>query len=343
VLERSLGALQQLALLAGDDAWAGEVVRRRVTLAARHPAVARAAILSDAVQYEVGTIPARFDVADRLMQSLDSLGIDAAQARARAYDVLAKRAVAADTLRLARVYATRYMRVIAQMPRAQRDAGWARETAGMLALATLPTSGPLTDTTARRYRETMAQLFGAATTAPFVGLVGLPAPAVTGEFWPDSTVQPARRPAVHRPSLVIFLDSRCGTRCVPDIAMLNRLTARFGARLDIVTSIQTRGFFRSVLLTDSSAEAQALREYFSSYRALPGTWVVAATPFTHRPAPDRRRVDQAVPTVQRYGASWGQHYDMTAVVVGSDGRVVWPPTPLTRYFEPLFVHLLGPS
>jgi hypothetical protein len=341
VLERSLGALQQLALLAGDDAWAGDVVRRRVTLAARQPVVMRADILADALMYEVNAIPARFDVGDRLARALDSLGADAAQAQARAYDILASRAMALDSMTRARAYAARYMTAVAKIPREQRDDGWARETAEILALASLPMSGPLSDTAVRHYRETMTQLFGAAMAAPFAGLVGLPAPAVTGEFWPDSTTQPAIRPVAHRPSLVIFLDSRCGTHCVPDITTLKRLTARFGTQMDVVTSIQTRGFFRSVLLTDSSAEAGALRDYFSAYRQLPGTLVIATTPFTRRPAPDRRRVDHAVPTVQRYGASFGQHYDMTAVVVGTDGRVLWPPISLSRYDEPLFARLLG--
>jgi hypothetical protein len=341
VLERSLGALQQLALLAGDDAWAGDVVRRRVTLAARHPVSMRADILADALMYEVNAAPARFDVGERLARALDSLGAEAAQAQARAYDILATRAVTLDSMTQARAYAARYMIAVAKIPREQRDDGWARETAEILAIASLPMSGPLSDTTARHYRETMTQLFGAAIATPFAGLVGLPAPAVTGEFWPDSTVQPVIRPVAHRPSLVIFLDSRCGVYCVPHIAMLHRLAARFGARVDLVTSIQTRGFFRSVLLTDTSAEAGALREYYSAYRQLPGTLVVAATPFTHRPVPDRRRVDQAVPTVHRYGAELGQHCDMTAVVVGADGRVLWPPTLVSRYDEPLFVRLLG--
>lgn len=341
VLERSLGALQRLALTANDDAWDAEVLRRRVTLAARKPALARAAILADAAGAEVWSIPARLDVGERLARLLDSLGTEVALSRGQAYGGLMTRALIIDSLDRARRYAPRFMAAIIDMPREQRRDGWISGAATALALTMLPQGGPLSSDMARRYRDSVTALFGADQADPIVGRVGLPAPSVTGEFWPDTASKPVIRPTAGRRALIVFLDSRCGPNCAPDYALLKRLTARFASEVPITVVAQTRGYFRRVLLAEPVQEIARVRAYYSEYRRVPGTLVGTTTPFFKRPAPDRRRVDSLTATQQRYGSAWGGHYDVTAFVVNEDGLVVWPPMSLGGESEPLLVRLLN--
>jgi hypothetical protein len=151
-------------------------------------------------------------------------------------------------------------------------------------------------------------------------LLGKSAPPLAADFWFGRPAGDTLFPRSGRVTLVQYLDSRCSF-C--DYSVLRRLKQRFGDRLDLVLVVETKGHFRSHPPLDPAREAELLRAFYLDFHRLPAILAVSTTPFTRHPAPDRRRVDQKVPAVERY------RYGAGGLLVDRRGILVFPATTAT--------------
>jgi hypothetical protein len=76
---------------------------------------------------------------------------------------------------------------------------------------------------------------------------------------------------------------------------------QYAARgFDIILLAKTSGFSTGTLTQTPDEEAEAIRKYYQEYINLPVTVGVEVTPYTHRPAPDNRRVNALTPSERAY-------------------------------------------
>jgi hypothetical protein len=131
-----------------------------------------------------------------------------------------------------------------------------------------------------------------------------PMPAIEADFWFGRTDSlPRPRPGRGRAGLVLFLEPDCvdpGSECFA-VAALRDLHRRFGNALEITLVTHTHGYFRNHPPPTPAQEAELLRHYYLDYLGMPGGLAVQIAPFRRLPPPDRRRFDQLVSNVTRYG------------------------------------------
>jgi hypothetical protein len=338
--------LMELFLLAGRDADAATIVRRRL---AAIPATAlreRAAVLDSALNGYV-TVPfgnpGLTNAQPVRLEAAESLLVDRArvpdtllgvQDRIRPVWMLLRAARrAGDTARAERV-AKRFLELGARLSSAERRTEWGEisrlltyfalsmqheralldslrhGTAGYVALR----RGDWSKATGER---------GVAFRMP----VGQPAATIEGDFWfgagtPDSGIARSSKGKV---ALVVFVEHGCidpSMNCWPAYASLRRLAARFPA-LAITLVARTRGYFSAMAPPPPEQEANALRQWWQEFHHLPGALAVTSTTFFRLDAPDRRRVDRptANETHYSFGRTFGADPGM-ALLVDRNGIVI---------------------
>jgi hypothetical protein len=339
VLEKSLDALQQLALLANDDAWAARVARRRIALVAHRPARARNMVLETILIEYLNASPIHFTQADTLFHLMDSTDANAQTPRFWAQQATFGAATRSNDAARARSAVAVWMHLLHQTPRAQRQGWQATMTGGMLAFTTLLGPAFPADSAFARYRDTIVALFGPDKANLVVGMIGHQAPRVSGNYTFGQSALTSGDHAMPKASLVVFLDERCGASCTSRYAVLRRLATRFGASLQMTVVTRTNGFLRNVLLVHPDSEADAIHHYLTGFFHLPGALVVETTPFQRNAAPDRRRVNGQTSLATQYPAP-PELGGMVAFVIDRNQRVVWPAITVAREQEPLLETVL---
>lgn len=145
---------------------------------------------------------------------------------------------------------------------------------------------------------------------------GLRAPPIRATRWanvsgPADTLYP--KPG--HVTLVMFAGVNCGYQCVNQYAMIHRLSAQFGASLDVVFMTHTAGYYGARLVAPDS-EMSLIRHHFIDQLHLPVKLAIWKTE-------TRRRDDDmvepvALPNDEAYHRVPSD--DPTVEIVGPDGR-----------------------
>lgn len=343
--------LLPLYLQAGRDADARQLVTRRLAAVPMHDDSAMAALLDSTAKIYIAAVPLRIADVEALLAAYARLpgttfrifgrvGLLSALVGAadRSGDTLHARLAAEQVVQLAQdvsdvdKHTTAWVelevyqvaRAIDYLSRFSQLDSLRRSTAGYVALV----------------RANWARA-GATPDSP----IGEHAKALVGEFWfaPGTrhAVPPSVRPKPGALSLITFLDD-CSSRtlqCLGTYASLQRIHQQFpDVELTIVT--QTFGFFFDQEPPTPGEEAELYRRWWLEARQLPATLVVAQTPFTRMPAPDRRRMNQL--TANQINYSFGQRWKVSSrmsFLVDRDGIII-EAAALDRDNEPRFDQLL---
>lgn len=327
----------KLLLIAGRDSAFEAAVERQ--LAGAHSVAERSAVLGAAAQQSLSAQPARLALAESLAHRLDSLGPAAARARMEAYfhlSYLARRR--RDSVLLART-APRALAAAALFDSASPSLLIKTAmAAGKVELGTPRPLDILRDSGPDAYVRFIRREYAAALVAQGLSRdsaahiaetdavrgAGAAARPLVGEYWYGRGDQTGPLPAPGRVSLVVFVDHRCGAKCYPGYAMLERLERRFADSLDIILVAQSFGYFRLRQPPPPAEEAEAMRHYFLEELRLPGVLNVSVTPFTQLPEPDGRFIHGATPNDANYGVDprWTEQWNMM-FVVGPTGTILY--------------------
>jgi len=113
-------------------------------------------------------------------------------------------------------------------------------------------------------------------------LLGQPSPTVQATTWFNTTDPKTARPVKGKPSLLVFVSHSClPVTCYPQYAVLRRIAAKYGARLDITLITRTQGFYRNKLASPDS-EMVFAKQYFFDYLKLPGVLAIWRSDLGHR-------------------------------------------------------------
>lgn len=337
--------LQQLYLLAGRDADALTLLRRRLAAVAPEALRERAAVLDSALQgylfISFGDVqdrprPVRLATAESLLAEAGRLpdSLHSIQARmVPAFQLLREAKNAGDTAIVHRA-AQRYLDIVARASPADRRSTFYQTFASIGAYTALVERDEAALLDSLRHSTASYVALKRAMWAKASGErpealrfpIGQPAPPVEGTFWFGRDDSSETRPAKGKIGLVVYLDHDCRTmsnyQCWPAYASLRRLAQRFPA-LEVTIMTRTRGFFSQMAPPAPAEEAQVLHEWWQGFHHLPGALAVTATEFWRLPAPDRRRIDRSTANETHYsfGRSWELRPGM-AFLVDRDGTII---------------------
>jgi hypothetical protein len=326
----------QLLLIAGRDSTFAAIVDRQ--LAEARSVAERSAVLFSAIDLLLKAKPVRIATAEQLTYRLDSLGPGAAQSRLFAYFRLASLArLLGDSALLART-APRALALGNAVDSASPNLILkAALSTGAVMLTPPRPLDVLRDSGPDAYVQFVRRKYIAEATKRGISRdtaenmvetdvlrgAGRPAPPLAGDYWfgrSDTTPLPAPG----RVTLLAFVDHRCGVKCYPGYAMLERLRRRFGDALDIVLVAQTFGYFRLRPPPSPAEEAEMVRQYFLDELKLPGVLTVSVTPTTQLPTPDRRHVYGETANGRSYRVSPSSTEQETALrLVGPTGTILY--------------------
>ena len=334
---RNAHALFRLAAIAGDDSLAASSLR--LMLADQRLKADSVDLLFTVLGTSATARPVRLARSRAVAARLDTLGVIGDRSAGwwmsqHQLPLMAAQA-AMDSAAIAGEAAGLLANVAALPPSVRDDGTFDVQVSGMQALTAemLPRLGGGIDSAIARLRRRADSILGprALATSPLgsaLPLLGKRAPRLEADFWFGRPPGDSLLPRPGRVTLVQYVDPRC-TSC--DFAVLRRLKQRFGDKIDLVLLVATRGHFRSHPPLEPAREAELVREYYLDFHRLPATLGVSTTPFTRRPDPDRRRVDQRVPAVEGY------RYGAGALLVDRRGVLVFPATSATMPEAEAFV------
>lgn len=330
----------RLWLLAGRDADAAKLVERRLAAVAAKDELDRLRVTDTVVDYYLQARPARLDVAANLVARLPRPSrAETAELRiALAQRVIGAALQVGDTAQM-RVMGDSALAAFEALPELVRRKLLDKHgpaVAGAIYLAAHAQIGAkvfldsLRHSTAAfvRWKRALWALATGQRPEAMDFPIGQRAPAVQADYWfgrgEDDRVVP--RPG--RVSLIVFYENGCAgvyqarTQCLPALAVLRRLAARF-PQLDITTVVHTQGWFRYVPPPTVTQEVELIRQQFAADR-MPGALAVSAQPVWRLPAPDGRVLPHGeVANVANYefGKSWAVGL-FTAFLVDVDGTIV---------------------
>jgi hypothetical protein len=340
--------LMQLYLLAGRDADAETIMRRRLASVAPTALRERVAVLDTAVQgYLSATFgsvlrsqskmlanPVRLPAAESLLVEVGRLPDTLHSVKDRllpVFEFLRAAKVAEDTARV-QWASQRYLDLDARLNSIDRRSEFYAAIGAPLAYLALATQqeAALLDSLRRStvafvtfQRGAWAHASGELPQALRFP-IGEQAPAIVGDFWFHRGDSSATRPAKGKVSLVVFLDTKChmATDCWGPYASMHRLAQRFPA-VDITVAVRTHGYFSQIASPAPAGEADLLREWWQGFHQVPGALAVTATDFWRLDPPDRRRIDRPTPNETHYsfGRTW-QTVPGMAFLVDQGGTIV---------------------
>jgi hypothetical protein len=337
--------LQQLFLLAGRDADATTILRRRLAVSAPTALRERAAVLDSALQgylyvafgdAQMRPQPVRLVAAESLLVEVGRLPDTVHAIAARmlpAFQLLRAAKNAGDTAMVQRV-ARRYLDIVNRASRADRRDPFYQGFAAISAYTALIMRDETALLDSLRHGTRGYIAFKRAAWAKASGErpdalrfpIGAQAAAVEGSVWFGRDDASTPRPSRGKLGLVVFLDYDCrgnsNGKCWPAYASLRRLAHRFPT-LEVTVMARTHGFFSQMAPPTPAEEAQAFHEWWQAFHRLPGALAVTATDFWRLDDPDRRRVDR--PTANETHYSFGHSWELTpgmAFLVDRDGTIL---------------------
>jgi len=117
--------------------------------------------------------------------------------------------------------------------------------------------------------------------SPLYQLLGTRASAVKATQWFNVEQSGIQHPTAGKPSLLVFVSHSCGGGCYTKYAILKRLVAKYGSRLDVTLMARTEGFYRNELVSPDTGIVR-MKAYFLDYLKLPGTLAIWHAPLGHR-------------------------------------------------------------
>jgi hypothetical protein len=138
-----------------------------------------------------------------------------------------------------------------------------------------------------------------------VELIGKPAPPLKASVWYGAEGTATVRPALGKPTLIVFMSDVCGELCYPGFAMLRRLYAKYaGTGLQVVLVARTWGFSPYNTLMQPDSEPAVIQQYFTEKLHLPQMAIsVWQQPVVTRPR-DGLVMRSPTPNEEAYQLSW---------------------------------------
>jgi hypothetical protein len=340
--------LMQLYLLAGRDADAETIMRRRLARIAPTALRERIAVLDSAVQGYLSTTfgsqlrfqsqmyanPVRLPAAESLLVEVGRLPDTLHTVKDRllpVFNFLRAAKVAGDTARI-QWASQQYLNLDTRLSGVDRRSEFYAGIGAPLAYLALAAQQEAAQLDSLRHSTAAYVAFQRAAWAHASGelpeALGFPigerAPVIAGDFWFHRDDSSATRPSKGKVSLVVFLDTKChmAPDCWGPYASMHRLAQRFPA-LDITVAVRTHGYFSQMAPPTPAGEAEVMREWWQEFHQVPGALAVTNTDFWRLDPPDRRRIDRATPNETHYsfGRTW-QTIPGMAFLVDKGGTIV---------------------
>lgn len=339
--ERDLDALFSIALLMEQVPLSEAILARRLGL--RRTKADSGDVLFDAVVAYATAHPAQLGAARSAAAAYDRSGNTGDVVTGwwmSPHELVIRAAVAHfDTLAI-RAEGRAMLANVKALPQAERDAGVheaGRAAVLALMIENLPAlAGGQVDSGVTRFKAGVAALFGPEfmTQPPphsifmTVAHLGQRIDSLPGDYWIGLPPGESVRPRKGKVTLVWSINQHCWA-CGSDFATLRSLKRRFGAAIDIVLLASTNGYLRDLPPMEPQEESKMLGSLYLDFHRVSGALGVTRTPFTKRPEPDRRRVNDPTPGFDRYS------YPLP-VLIDPDGRLaVQVPMPLGASGETL--------
>jgi hypothetical protein len=330
VAPRHLLDLAQLYLWTQQDDLAHQAIDRLFATMSSRPATDRGWVRYLWTVRLLHAFPSRLEAARQSLVQLDALGAPVALWRLFAHEQFAEYAVTVNDRRGADAEARAALAASHQMTRDDRvdwvgTIGKAYETLTIPLSLTSPTTAlavldtAIADLTPLRPDGSPEQarlregFINDRTPIAAMGKGGF-AP-LHADRWYGITGD-TLRPQRGQMTLLLTLGTSCSGPCYPLFAVINRLHAAFGGRLEIIVLTSTVGYFREQLVPSPMVEADSAGSYYRKFIGLPATIAVENTPFHY--IADGRRRNERTRNQQVYGA-----LGRPGVLLDRDGVVRW--------------------
>jgi hypothetical protein len=304
-----LRAMLRLAFIANDDQIAQQVIDQQFKNSASD--TARAAILSESIGDALAARPLRINLALRALARMDSLGTSVLEQRLLAHDEFVSYYNSIDDATSMQHQIDQALTISDAMPSLMRSRNRDRisslyEQRWELMLAEQGFAAPGLDVFIQQVDSIAGSQFGMRRNIErrYLG-TSFRLPLIPYWYRPDGTRAPqdsnGTQPRPGHVTLVLRVNPLCGSVCHKQYAALRRVYEQYAARgFDIILLAKTSGFSTGTLTQTPDQEAEAIRTYYQEYLQLPVTVGVEVTPYTHRPAPDNRRVNALTPSERAY-------------------------------------------